>query len=186
MNKAASYSPNHSMSPRVYFFAPKRWRVGIVHAIESLFLIFAGAFLLLEIHKVPNLKIQMLIMGFGMLIGGLALARVAFVDFLGFLRLDADGIHIRNRPQCESFSWDRITALNLGNADNSYDFGRFIEFSIAGDSRGSRTIDGKYLRSEQLSDIRDILARYHNTSNTSVLFAVPERLHSTAVPKHAR
>lgn len=95
-----------------------------------------------------------------MLIGGLALARIAFIDFLGFLRVDEDGIHVRKRPQYESFSWDEISSWTIGNTNNQYDFGRFLEFSVAGDPKSPHTLDGKYLRTEQFNNILDLMSRY--------------------------
>jgi hypothetical protein len=158
--------PNHVPTPkqRVYFFAPKRWRVGIVHAIEALFLIIAGAFLFYESPTTPNLRVQMVLIGAALFVAGVFLARSAMVDFLGFLRVDEHGIHMRLRPERESFTWDDITAWTVGKSDSPYDIIKYFEFHTHDNSKTPRTIDGRYLSTEAFDELRDTLLIVRRTA----------------------
>lgn len=146
---------------RVYFFAPKRWRIGVLHGIEAIALGVAGTWLIFAIWHETNLRSLLLLLCAGLFLGAWFQVQQAIVDLLGFLRLDEQGIHLRQGSLQESISWNRIASWNVGRSDSPFELSRYFEFSVRGEPGSVRTIDGTYLRADQFNEIRDWLARFH-------------------------
>lgn len=157
MNKPSIFNPPPGPSKLVFFFAPRRWRVGVIHCIEGLFLLASGIFLLLESPQVPNLRIQMVFISIAMIVGGIYLLRNATVDLLGYLRFDEFGVHVRCSPKKEFFPWESISNWSFSKDDSPYQINKYFEFHVQGDSRNPRTIDGRYLNRKALDEIQNLL-----------------------------
>lgn len=178
MNRALPIDPTPNPKTLVFFFAPRRWRVGVIHCIEGIFLLGAGAFLLLESPQVPNLRLQMVLIAVGMIVGGTFLLRKAIVDLLGYLRIDEYGVHVRCSPKKKSFPWESISSWSFSKDNSPYQINKYFEFHVHGESRNPRTIDGRYLNREALDAIQNLML--HSSASPELFTHKPMRadLHS--------
>lgn len=128
-NVLSTPQPNDSSEQqhRVFFFFPKRWKRGIANLVTACCLAAGGTLLLSQLGYPSNLIVQMSILGTGLWGGAIYLLSQAVGDLGGYLRLDSEGVHVRQRFSTKGIPWDRVKSWNLSGAAQPYEINRMLQ-----------------------------------------------------------
>lgn len=124
-----------------YLFAPQRWLVGLGTCVKGGLLLVAGVFLLFQVSSTQNLKVQLVITGTLLTVGGLALLTTSLSDFFGGLQIDRSGIRARLGLTTFSAPWSEVEQWRV--TENAAKIAEFpsVQVWLSGTSH-PRTIPG--------------------------------------------
>lgn len=112
---------------QVFFFFSRRWRQGLVNALTSGGLALGGTILLLQLGEPANLVVQMSILGLCLWAAAIYFICKAAGDLGGFLRLDAEGVHLRQRLATRSIAWDDVKSWSVSGEARPFEISRVLQ-----------------------------------------------------------
>lgn len=128
-----STGPESTQQHQVFFFFPKRWKQGIANILIACCLAAGGTVLLTQLGEPPNLIVQMTILGLGLWGGAIYLFSQAASDLGGYLRLDSEGVHFRQKFATKAIPWKNVKSWNLSGDDQPFEINRLLMVNSTGE-----------------------------------------------------
>lgn len=120
----AGYSPHvndkvlPSLERQTFRFAESRSGSGLMKAAQAAALLTVGVFLAAEATIATTLAIQLGILAFGAIAGGIAMALTAQRDLLGYIQIDSQGMKVSSGLAGFKLLWDEIEAWEVVGKEN--------------------------------------------------------------------